>query len=703
MSLVTAVSSLLCGIVFVGAGLVVAVTVKRRYFASWRGTLAVTAIVLVWLCWALALGQLLGAVGLIRRMALLSGALMSAVAAIGVRRLANRHGRACPDASDVAEAVTRPTAPTWEQQALTLGTVLLVLFVAAIWVDRTVIALHRGLNDPDSVGYHVPFIVTFAHSGYADQHRLLLPLLPVQFFPANDELLSALVVALTHSLAFAAGKNLLFGALVLVAAHALGKAFGAGRLTVAAATIALGFPVIAFSQPGEAVNDALLLLLVVAGLAVLAHARDRPAPYILALGCAGLALGVKFSGIVPASALAVLAVILLLARVPRHRWRWAGVGLLTSAALGGSWYLRNAIDYGNPIPPVRLAFGPLRLRTVHGVDAANAYSVAHYALHGRLLGVFARGLIQGLGPLFVVTAALCLLGIVASLRSGDRFRLGLASVATAGLLGYLVTPAGAYGPPSAVPVAFVINLHYAVPALLVGALAGTVALARWRWAWTLPAAGVIAVATGIGRGQGITRWSPELGGPWFALLLVAAALGGLVVLAWSHPSLRRLAGPGAAVMTVIGVIAVALIAGRYPSRRSSDPVVHWAATVHDARIAEWTLNVGDLYGPHEQNHVAIISRLTDGAAMPLDTCSGWKRALRDGHFKYAAAIANSPWSDWLAADPAFRLVANELVGATPEELNNDRRYTTVVFQIVGDPDLNCPGQVETLTPSATTG
>jgi hypothetical protein len=699
VTFVAVVWSLLGGIVFVGAGLVVAVTVKRLCFRAWRGSLAVTAVVLVWLCWALGLGQLLGALGLIRRMALVTGALVSAAAAIGLGRLADSRRPVAGEPADQPAAADEPAKPdaselgamrSWEQHALTLGTALLVFVVAALWTARTVIAVHRGINDPDSLGYHVPFIVTFVHSGYADQHRLLMPLLPVQFFPANDELLSAIALALTHTLAFAAAKNLLLGGLVLVAAHALGKAYGAARLTLAVAAIALGFPVFAFSQPGEAVNDTLLLLLLVGGLAVLAHARDRPAPYVLALGCAGLALGVKFSGIVLAAALAALAVILLLSRVPRHRWRWAGAGLMVSAALGGSWYVRNAIDYGNPVPPVNIALGPLHLHTVHGADAAIAYSVAHYALHGRLLGVFSRGLTRGLGPLYLVVLALCLLGVVTGIRSGDRFRLGLSLVATVGLIGYVFTPAGAYGPPASVPQSFVINLHYAVPGLLAGALVGAVALARWRWAWTLPAVGLAAVATGISRGRGIAIWSPEIGGPGFALLLIAAVVGGAAVLAWSRPSLRRLAEAGAVGAIAVVVIASALIATRYPSRQTTDPVVSWASTVHHARIAEWTGNVADLYGPRAQNHVAILSQLLDGAAEPIMSCPAWKRAARDARVDYVAVVGGTVWSGWLGTDPAFRLVADERVGATQDELDNFRRYPTLVFQIVGHPDVACP-------------
>ncbi|MDQ1368743.1 MAG: hypothetical protein QOF20_1096, partial [Acidimicrobiaceae bacterium] len=88
VTFVTVVSSVLGGIVFVGAGLVVAVTVKQLFFAAWRGSLAVTTVGLTWLCWALGLGQLLGAVGLIRRVALLTGALVMAAVAVGLLRVA---------------------------------------------------------------------------------------------------------------------------------------------------------------------------------------------------------------------------------------------------------------------------------------------------------------------------------------------------------------------------------------------------------------------------------------------------------------------------------------------------------------------------------------------------------------------------------------------------------------------------------------
>ncbi len=672
--------SLLLAALFVGAGGAVSITVKRLWFPEWRGTLAVTTVVLVWVCWALALGQLLGAVGLLRR-----GALVTAALATGAALLVLARAMGTPVGALVrrpvggpAPGTDEPTAGGWENLALTVATVVLVLLVAAIWIARTVIAVRRGINDPDSLGYHLPFMAVFAHSGYADQHRLLIPLYPVQFYPANDELLSAMALALTHSMAFAAIKNLLFGGFVLVAAHALGRAYRASRPALAATAVVLGFPVMAFSQPGEAVNDALMLLLLVGGLAALAHARDRPAPYVLALACAGAALGVKFSAIVPAAALAGLAVVLLVVRVPRHRWGWAGTGLLASAALGGSWYLRNAITYGNPVPPVHAALGPLHLRSISTVSDALAFSVAGYLVRGRYLSVFARGMVRSLGPLFVVMGPLAVFGTIAGLRSRDGFRRGLSVFAVVAAVGYISTPASAWGRPNQIPYSFVVNLHYAAPALLAALVAGAVELARWRRAWVLPVIGSVAVLTSISRGRGIAVWSTEMGGPGFYLLVAAAVAGGVVGLAWLRPSLRGWATPVAGGAALVALVGVAVIAGRYPTRRATDPVVRWAGEVQGASIGAWITNIADLYGPHAANRVVVMNRLDHGAAGALDTCQGWKQAVLDGHFQYTAVIANTAWTRWLNADPAFRVVTADR-GA-------------VVFQVVGRPDVSCPGQ-----------
>jgi hypothetical protein len=134
----------------------------------------------------------------------------------------------------------------------------------------------------------------------------------------------------------------------------------------------------------------------------------------------------------------------------------------------------------------------------------------------------------------------------------------------------------------------------------------------------------------------------------------------------------------AALVAVGGVVAVA---GRYPSGRATDPVVRWASRVPTTSVGAWIGNIGDLYGPHAENRVEVLARLDGGAAVPVDTCQGWKQAVVGGHFQYTAVIAGTAWARWLNGDPAFQVVARD-VGAT-------------VFRVVGTPDVSCAGQVNT--------
>jgi hypothetical protein len=674
----TLVLAVICGGLFTICGLIVAVTVRHAFFRAWAGSEAVVVVVLVAICWALGLGQLLGAVGLLRRGALLVGALVTAgVAVAAAHRWPPHDGPRLADAAKATDT-SEPVTPGWSQHLMVATTALLVLAVAALWVARTVIAVHRGINDPDSLGYHLAFATTFAQTGYADQHRYVLPFLPVHFYPANDELLQAMALAVTHSVAFSAVKNLLFGGFILVAAHAIGKQYRAGAAAVAAAAIVLGLPVITFSQPGEAVNDALLLLVLLGGLAVLAHARDRPAPYLLAMASAGVAVGIKFSAVYPAVALAVFALVLLCARVPGHRLRWAVSGALSAVALGGSWYLRNAITFHNPVPPAAIGLGPLHLPQIATVAGPRSKSVLGYVEHGRFLSVFRHGLALGLGPLVALVLGAWIVGAIANLLRPDGFRRGVGLYALVAGLGYMATPASAYGldGPLHTPVGFVLNLHYAAAALLVGLIAFALVVGRWRLAFLFPAFGLVVVATGVRPGQRIAFWSPEIGGASFGWLLGAAGVAGAAVVLARWPGARRgaaVAGAGAAVMAVVGV---ALVAHRYPSGPATDPVQKWAAHVGGTRVAAYVPDIALLYGPGSPNRVVTLTRLAAHAPVPLDSCPAWMAAIIAGHYPYSAVIPLTPWHLWLASDPAFKVVAHDQLAA--------------VFQVVGVPDVNCP-------------
>lgn len=657
---------------FLGSGAVFSFEVKRAYFAAWRGSLAVVTLVLIGLCWALVLGQLLGAVGWLRTPPLVICSLGSAVAA----KLAYQRFHVTR-----ADGTDDP-APT--QPALLIATVLLVLFVGAVWTARTVITVRRGIYDPDSLGYHLPFSAIFAQTGHASPIGYRYPSAPIQFFPGNDELLSALAQVLTHSFVFAAVKNLLFAGLLLVAAHALGKRFNAGLLAVSGTAIVLGLPSVAFSQAGEAMNDTLPLLALLGGLAVLAHARDRPAPYVLAFACAGMAYGSKYSAVLPAAALGVFALRLLRARATTNRLRTMGVGVLASLAVGGSWYLRNAISYGNPVPPARIALGPFQLRHVATGGARESYSVAWYLVRGEGLREFWHGLSLGLSPLFLVVVVAVLFGAVAGLRSSDVFRRGLSVVALVAGVAYLILPGSAYGRRGTPGGGFVINLHYAMPALVICMVAAAIAVGRRQLAWAVPLTGLFVVATSIRPGQRVRIWAPEIGGRWFALLLAAALAGGVVAWMSTQNPLTRWVRTAAAAPAVLACVGVLVIVRQYPRLSETDAVQRWAASVPPTRIGGWVPAAGLLYGPGARHRVVTLTRdlPNDGGPVVLESCPAWMQALRKGSFPYSAVVSNTKWQRWLDADPAFELVAQNQAPAF---------YRVSVYRVAGQPNIDCPG------------
>jgi len=80
-------------------------------FPAWRGSPAVVAVAMIALGWALGLGQLLGAVGGLRRGPLLAAALASAaVVALAFRRVEVATARPTDDAAGATSPAAAPLA-----------------------------------------------------------------------------------------------------------------------------------------------------------------------------------------------------------------------------------------------------------------------------------------------------------------------------------------------------------------------------------------------------------------------------------------------------------------------------------------------------------------------------------------------------------------------------------------------------------------
>ena len=131
---------------------------------------------------------------------------------------------------------------------------------------------------------------------------------------------------------------------------------------------------------------------------------------------------------------------------------------------------------------------------------------------------------------------------------------------------------------------------------------------------------------------------------------------------------------GAGVGLVVSIAAGFRLQRTYLGiRYGNNPAYAWANTVHDERIAFtfngfplWAHQYG-LTGDALDNHVQWVGRPgQDGEFHSVRDCREWRRALRDGRYRYVAygrnrdqyADAVSPVA-WTADDPAAEPVVRE--------------------------------------------
>ncbi len=94
--------------------------------------------------------------------------------------------------------------------------------------------------------------------------------------------------------------NLGWLALALGSGWLLGKRWGVAPLTLAAVAVVCSLSVFSTTQPGETFNDIVGLAMLLAGVALLSG-RDRGELELVAAGTAlGLAVGTKYTFVVPA-------------------------------------------------------------------------------------------------------------------------------------------------------------------------------------------------------------------------------------------------------------------------------------------------------------------------------------------------------------------------------------------------------------------
>ena len=664
-------------VVVAGAAAFAAVRVRGRLLPGWSGAPARLAEAVLGLALVVWVAELLGIFGLFDEGAFV---VVTAVAAVAIGLAA---GPARP-----GDQLHFPS-PTALELLVTLGIVALLF---AHWGFETQQSLNNAITNFDSRWYHLPFSAEFAQSGSTTALVQTDPLFLNWFYPQVSELLGGAAILVTERDTLALFLNLGWLALALLSAWCIGRPFGRGPHAVAAVAVLLEAHNLVVREPGTGKNDVAAAALLLAAAAILLTTTklgkgSDPLPKTGALAvagiAAGLACGVKLTALAPVAALFVAIVVLAPAG---RRWRSASWFGLPMVAAGGFWYLRNLFDAGNPLPWITDA-GPISLPGPERLDEAREpFSVFHYATDFDVWREwFGPGLHDAFGVLWPIVLAAAIAGMaIALLRRLDPpnpMLRALGAVGLFGVLAYLFTPLGAAGT-EGMPVAFEINVRFAIPALLLGlalfAAVLPVRSAAGRWALLIGTLAVLAITndpfdvlSADERAAGV--------GIAFVLVVLPAA-----ILYLGHRGLPRwavtgaLAGVGALVLAAGYPIQDSYLEDRFEGFESEahvDDAWRFANGLDGARIGLAGTTAGfyryGFYGGELSNEIVYLGRKgAKGAFSAIPDCAEFVEAVNDADLDYLvtspglnfddqAAPLESPEEGWLGADPPLEPVSEE--------------------------------------------
>ena len=633
---------------------------RRRLLPTWHGTPALLASVVLAISTAVVVTEALGAVGLLRRSALL----LALAAVAGATWLATRRGP-----SPVPEA--RETA---RSRRLSVGEAVIAGAALALvlepFVRRIGTVYRRGMLEWDTHWYHAPVAARFAETGDLTALHYVNNSADA-FLPFNTELLHAVAMVATGRDLLSPLLNLGWLALALLAAWCLGRAWNAGAAALAAAAVVASTPIMIYASAGSVGNDLAGMALLLAAAALLVLAPVSAASVAVAGLAAGLAVGTKVTLIAPVLALtAVVGIGWMRRRAPRLALLWLGGIVLTS----GFWYVRNTFRAHNPFPWFELRIGsvtPLPSSTETPPDCGTT-SVSHYLTDLDVLrDAFRPALTSALGPRWALVAVVALIGALLALR-GDRRLQGLAVVALVSLAAYVVTPATAGGPDGN-PTCFDYNTRFATPAVALGLVLFAVASARWRPTAHLGGVLLLALLAAV----------LPFSASRLAAGLAGAALGAALVRVRVPASGIVLAGGTAAA--VVGIAIGGWFAqeryfeNRYAAGSLPEPIEQSALRLRERE--ELRIAVGGFRAHYALYDVDLTNRVEfpfvpgpHGTLQRIATCRGWQEALRAGRYDYVVTYASEgirppPEADWTRSYPAATRVLrdgiNELFALRP--------------------------------------
>jgi hypothetical protein len=646
---------------------------RARLLPGWTGAparvaeavLAIAALVLV--------QEALGTVGLLKRAPFVLACVALAAAVAWWSGRARVESRAEPDGAEPEPGAAPPQPVHRRLAALALAACGLV---ALAWLDRTYFAVQTGMNDPDTVWYHLPYAARWIQDGSITALHFTSYEPLTTFYPSNPSLVHSAGLLAFGTDVLSPYVNLGWLALALVAGWAAGRPRGVEPVTLLGAALVAGLPIVVSMQAGSAKDDIPGISLTIAAVALLVNGWPRRAPVAIAGVAAGLLLGTKLSMVAPALLLTLAVVV----AAPRgRRLALSAAWLAPMLAVGSFWYLRNLARTGNPVPwfeggPLGLNRPELEPYTEEHVKG----SIADYATDDGFWGdYFFPSAADAFGPLWWALLALAAIALVAVLVRGRvPIHRALAAAGLAMAVAYVLTPGGAGGSPSGLPHLVLWSMRYLTPALAVGLVLAPLVLGRRGARAWVPAA-VLAVLLVAVQFAGGTF---ELWGARPSAAAVAAAIPFLlaaaaVALGARIPRVGPRAMAGAVAALTIAALAVGWKAQdvyfdqRYtePSNPLAGPYA-WAADQEGLRIGIVGFYMQyPLYGERLDNHVQYVGHEGgSGAFRPANTCPEWREALNAGDYDYViTAPFNFPWGDhtpppeqrWTANDPRAHRVA----------------------------------------------
>ncbi len=623
-----------------GSAFVAVELIVRAWLPQLRGAVRAVAWGILATAALLVVHLLPAALGVLSR----ESALLAALVLLGAVLLAARSAE--PSREESAGAGVEDPRPPLEWGLATVG-----LIGAAIWLAAALIE-HADLAPTgfDAASAYFPTAARWMQEGSIWE---IADWVPSAFYgsgPGNGSIvvLSAMLPWSDDFLAHLAIYP--YVVLTAVALYAVAREGGSPRpAAILLALMVTAAPVVVIPGLADGLLDPVMYASLAAGvLFLIRHNRTAArSDLLLAALALGICFGTKFYGYTTvATVLVVWAGARLACRAaPRLVIRDL---LLTGAvvlAAGGIWMVRNWVETGNPLMPVKVAIGGLTIFDAPAdpqrplIGASLASYLDQPAVWVDTLAHQFR-IAVGIGLLIVAGACVAATALlIRARRAGwmvaERVAATALLAAGATVLVYLVTPYSAPG--LATPDAAAINVRYGIPALILAVPAIGWLAARLAGAWSAVLCVLLLLGTVDALRVGTVTTSRTVY-VCFALALALTAVGLVVRRRGGElPAIRVGTRLAASIAVLTALVGLGYILQRdYAGDRyaGEDPAIEYVTGLDGAQVGlagSWsTAGVSPTYpsfGGQLDNEVSYLGTVEDALLAPPRTQAEFDAAL----------------------------------------------------------------------------